>query len=628
MISHYMIDLDRLRAGKHTAQLHYKEAVANARACKTLDEWKNEIPEVRSFPFATDGEVEAERQRMKGMTVPNLLAALRGRFNCHDLIRLDDQLCDLKKTLEGRTGEDATPLCDRKQALTADRHLAAALTMVKYLDYLQHRGATPARVRSHIKEQVRAKTSAELAALCLARKLLTDGEREHQARAMLQKQANRKRHARATLEACAPWVTALELQTMFTPLAPDERDIALVRHWDDNCSRQYPGWPGYLSARLAERIAVAIYGDRQANATDLSILQITNPGDKRWTRADILDSRGMSIDVKNARRSIASPNTYSEYCVPAFKHDRSGQDVTISAFLSPYVKYERDEYSFSQQIKAQDSVVWLGETSRCAIERLRQEFSFFSLPSPNRLPPWIFDYPDKCYVPREAALAALREPSFPWPTTRASPGAYILAGQVAPELSEGMQQESAALARRIERLGLSRPVLFLHVLDRFCCAMREGRPFPTQSLRDILWPSRTILDVAKLTHLDSVCRAPMAVADPLETVRELLKVLADVAQACSKRVLSFDEFRLTGIGIFKGRRGNGRWTTLFAYCGGWRTSSGIRVPCGKDPLYLGQDATCDACEKLACSACGHCSDRCPDCKSRQLAVLGAVGHPK
>jgi hypothetical protein len=243
----------------------------------------------------------------------------------------------------------------------------------------------------------------------------------------------------------------------------------------------------------------------------------------------------------------------------------------------------------------------------------------FSRNAMTRIPPWLFDYPPECYSERNAAIAAVRSPGFVLPRSDCPLGLLVLIGRVAHLPTENqLPEESLALSRRMADGAMpTRPVLFLHVLDRFCRAARERQPFPADTLRRILYSpdSRAMAGYADDT-------TPLAVLDPLHAVKELLDVLESVARTCAERAVAFTAFRLAGVGVFQGRRNAGNWQTIFAYCGGWRKlANGGMVKCGRSPLFLGQNEACNGinCGKLICDQCGYCSEACALCAPRQAA---------
>jgi hypothetical protein len=401
----------------------------------------------------------------------------------------------------------------------------------------------------------------------------------------------------------ATWETILPLQGIITPLKSILTDIdsKLILKWSQpDVPSTYKG-KAMTSAREAEIAAYKLYCDIYGNAEDISILQVTSPKDDRWKYADIATD-GRWIDVKNARTSYSSPNSYSEHCVPQFKLDRNKRDVSISSFLSPYCNDTQ-------------SIIWLGETTIGEIEKLQNEFNsqylevtFTTHLNNSFLPAWLFDYPSVCYIDRNAALAVIRSPEFIFPRRECDIASGILANRVIYSKTEGtLGLEAMKLEGRIKKCGLNRAVLFLHVLDRFCHVSSNNNTFKCTELDKILFPST-----------EANKEAPLGVLDPLETVWNLWNVLLAVSEKCLKETKCFTMFRLRRANILQGRNHDGSWSTVYAYCGGWlRLNDGTSVRCGQNPIYLGQDAPCRSCGYLICHRCGFCSIQCPDCKNRQ-----------
>ena len=406
----------------------------------------------------------------------------------------------------------------------------------------------------------------------------------------------------ASLDALnAPWKTFVHLQkiTILPKPTLTQNDHKLISNWSLQNKRSTYNHKAMTSAREAEVAAVKLYCDIYGNAKDMSILQITSPKDDRWISADI-ETNGRWIDVKNARTSFSSKNSYSEHCVPQFKLDRNKQDVSISSFLSQY----SDDST--------QPITWLGETTFGEIQKLQNEFdsqylqvTFSNHLKNSFLPAWLFDYPSVCYTDREVALAQIRSPEFIFPRQECDIGSGVLAKRVISSRTEGaLGQEAMKLEQRIENCGLSRAVLFLHILDRFCRTSLDNNSFNSIEFGKILFPGR-----------NNNIKTPLGVYDPLETVWNLWKMLVAVSENCLREARHFTIFRLRGANILQGRSHDGRWSTIFAYCGGWNQLKNVR--CGQNPIYLGQDNPCQSCGRLICHSCGSCSSLCSDCKKRQ-----------
>jgi hypothetical protein len=431
----------------------------------------------------------------------------------------------------------------------------------------------------------------------------------------------RKREAAAIEAVQRVWQGAKKVNDWAnrSPVEPDENDRALARNW----ANSYGDGSYYIgameSARCAELVALALYRELLGPTEDLSILQFLSPSDSRWHTADIA-AGGRLIDVKNARRSFSSRNAYSEHTVKRFKKDRISGDVVISGFLSEYLVDRRSSQA--------EHVVWLGETTLGMVERLRRDFESDYLTidlSRDRLtliPPWLFEYPPECYAERDTAIRAVRSDKFVLPKSDCPLGLLLLAGRLASgPPQDTLWEEAVTLGQRLAAsAALTRPVLFLHILDRFCHTARNGVPFPARAIRQLLFPA----DSRALSRC-SDDTTPLAACDPLGVVETLLDVLERVAETCAQLAVTFTSFRLDRPSIFQGRKHHGGWQTLFAYCGGWRRlRTGGPVKCGQSPLYLGQNKSCDRCRKLICHQCGFCEESCPACPPRQAEWHTAV----
>lgn len=414
---------------------------------------------------------------------------------------------------------------------------------------------------------------------------------------------------RRSLEAVkAVWRSTGELTSRVYRSSPPFRDDASSQLIDEWTRDTRGNWDFRVrameSARRAELVALAIYREIYGAAEDLSRLQVADPRDTRWKLADIA-AGGRSIDVKNARRSFSSPNSYSEHCVKRFKVDRIDRQVAISGFLSPYIA--------DREGQSPEPVLWLGEMTSKTIDTLRAHFKSdylqldFSGGDGARLPPWLFDYPSECYVTRDSSIRDIQSPEFIFPRRHPLLPLLVLSNRMsnAPQGNASWTEANLLSDCIAANGGPTRPLLFLHVLDRFCRTARDGTPFPAGPLREVMFPQGSGPLAGVFTE-----DTPLAVLDPLKTVKELLDLLARVAETCADRATAFTDFRLRRAGVLQGRTRDRRWQTIFAYCGGWLPHSGTSVKCGQDPLYLGQNESCSSCGNLVCHKCDYCSETC------------------
>lgn len=432
-------------------------------------------------------------------------------------------------------------------------------------------------------------------------------------------QEENKRRAFVLNALQAPFLDAKQLCNLATrhPMSLTERDVELAYSWARFPQSKYE-LRRMLSARRAERAALELYWDLYGYSKDLSISQLERSGIALWRHADI-DCGAYLVDVKNSRESFSSerrsywsgansnssPRFYSEHCVPAFKQDRKGSEVVISGFLSEYEQSPESSYT---------TVIWLGEFTLSQLASICTEFdskhlmvSLADRESATLLPPWIFEYPTKAYFNRDVSCEKAMEPrvrdALPIENSnRIAPALLLLGGFESSHIDDSLQTEYNHLMRRLSGPGrLVRSRLFLHVLDRFASNLRNDLPFPAQSLRDLLFWNDSSL--------------PLALYDPLQTVSTLIETLAAVDAACRQETSRFLSLRLRGLNILQGRKPDGSWQTIYAYCGGRLPN---KVKCGQYPIFLGRDEPCPKCHHLICSECGFCSKICKPLQQHDL----------
>jgi len=443
---------------------------------------------------------------------------------------------------------------------------------------------------------------------------------------------------------------SLRLSILQPIIQLDTRDMLLIYEWFGDKQADSSYWKTAMeSARKAEKALINQLATHNKRPEDLSLLQIVKPEDQRWKRADIQIS-GEAWDVKNARRSYNSKSTYSEHCVPRFKIERGLGNVAIAGILSPYpddnveptktelnkgYEKEKNVITTSNLDVETSSRVWLGIVDKEIIERLQVGFkdcsnylliNFRNIDTRGTyMPPWVFDYPKEYYAERDKLIEDLRKRYETEALCLPIGQAILLGAIVNQDIDNNIEIEAIKLQNRIQELGLSRPVLFLHVLSRFCEAIHQKIPFNAAELRICLSleyqnsyrKDSKLKETPKQAILTS---RPLGVADPLKTIYRLIDVLEDVAKYCQNQAAGFRSFRLSGPGILSGVDFDGNQKTILAYCGGWKLLSHRNdhsVRCGTNPLYLGQNVSCPECGKLICHNCGFCTKQCNLCAQNQ-----------
>ena len=404
----------------------------------------------------------------------------------------------------------------------------------------------------------------------------------------------------------------------------DERDIKLATKWSRRDSVPDDRWSlineyskdwelgRLLSARSAEKVAADFYGNYRKAVKDISITQIDKKIQSDWRIYD-LDVDGSPVDVKNSRESQNGENRYSEYCVPQFKRNRENDDVTIAGVFSPYVW--PGEILNPSEYSGDLSILFLGETDRAELEKLKEEFNSvveFRSMTPTHasfLPPWVFDYPEYVYTERNTArkdlktfqnLGLLKEAEFEFNLLPVCISTGIDFAEVRDNVAFRSWEKTflEQLRDRINRYDLSLRILFLTVLAHFLdmVASPESDFNPDKYRRFLFHESSNL---------------PLGIYDPLKTIDALITALGTLWTAENGLIRKFKKFQLRSFNSLYGKsdQTDNLWTTLITYCGGRMPEDGSA--CGKTPLVLGESKLCDH-RRLICPACGYC---CPSCKS-------------
>ena len=219
----------------------------------------------------------------------------------------------------------------------------------------------------------------------------------------------------------------------------------------------------------------------------------------------------------------------------------------------------------------------------------------------------MFEYPNYVYTERNKALNDFKDFSKIAKSTNTPFGKGLIPVAIASGADLAMVLNQNALdsrertfldqlCDRIEKCGLSLPIVFLTVLAHFldiAASSKSDSNFQPNKYRKFLFCEDT--------------DRPLGIYDPLKTIDALIKALDTLWTAENGLIQKFRTFKLRSFNILQGKsdQTDSLWTTLIAYCGG-------RFPrCGKNPLILGESKLCKH-QRLICPACGYC---CPSCKS-------------
>ena len=374
-----------------------------------------------------------------------------------------------------------------------------------------------------------------------------------------------------------------------------------------------------LSARVAEKAAIKFLKFLDPYVIDVSIGQVTGE-DSGWLKYDLATPE-RCIDVKNARRSLSSPDSFSEQLVKSWKKMHSS-DVVILGTLSDYVT--------EKQFRNTDcgEVLILGEVSRSEILQLEHwvnsEFSaHISVDfkgDQSFLPGWIFDYPASYYLSNpedfESKVATFlsRVTSASMDAGERSPAIdrkqlvprWLLSFVdderiVKPLLKSTDELEIWQVIRRLKRnKGWSRPALYLLLM---ASVLSKSRGANNKNLPK-LWGE--FLFASEVNGRSF----PLGIHDPMQQIFALKECFEQIWHKGRGLLSEFSSFKLVGPNILRGKTKAGDWRTILAFCGGWKEGP-VKVKCGKNPIHIAESQSCITCGKLRCSACGNCDQSCP-----------------
>lgn len=389
-----------------------------------------------------------------------------------------------------------------------------------------------------------------------------------------------------------------------------------------------------LSARAAEIAAMTLFREYGFTVEDVSAYQVTNPQNRDWVTHDFkMDDH--PIDVKNSRRSEQNENTYVEHCIPEFKRDRQGKDVTLVGVLS-HCLWPCSILNPSKSSR-DISILVLGETDWRKLSELKKFFEQsglleISLPSLTSraisfLPAWVFEFDRSFYEKRDNLISKAKETDIPsfdlrerWQKRRIGTKdgeesmlpILIAAGRNLHENwgKESLQGWEWTFIEQIntwrEKIGLSLPFLFCSVLVHFLEIMAS----------DLVPPYYSPAEYRRLLFFDNKnLSMPLFVFDPLQTIDTLITTLTTLWTTNREIIKDFRAFRLQGLNILQGKHSetDPQWKTLVAYCGGRRED---KRKCGFSPLVLGDSVdsklvkSCPFCGKLICPKCDFCMNNC------------------
>ncbi len=380
---------------------------------------------------------------------------------------------------------------------------------------------------------------------------------------------------------------------------------SLVNHDRHQASR-------LLSARQAELVAAAYYGDLGRPVRDVSVKQLVEGQGGDWVDFDF--DVGYPVDVKNARATINGGAHFAEHAVAKFKQERlSLLQVRVVGVRSTYFADAREVAGGGPG--AETTV--LGEASASDLralqswmqERYGRVLSVDELWTPKRLPGWVFEYPDDHYPKRDEAVDLLISLTATDGTEFLRPGLWLIASAMgrAPEGTFPHSPLVADLAQVLSRCGLSkRSVIAVAIGTVLEAALRQ------YDTRDVIQQIRVAISLT-----DEPSDDPLGLDDPLGYVGRFLTTLGLLGKGLQPFAGRIRRFYLRGPDLLEAELDDERRWTMVAYCGGWLPQKGR---CGSAPLVVGQHENCRQCRRLVCSDCGFCHDSCSLMPSRQTTV--------
>lgn len=370
-------------------------------------------------------------------------------------------------------------------------------------------------------------------------------------------------------------------------------------------------------ARLAEKLTLDFYRrGMDISAIDVSIQQVRSGNEAdAWKTHDIFAAR--AIDVKNA--TVFHSFKRHNY-VDKFKRVE-GEDVLIAGVVSrPNMRLR----SVTQHLLGLCSLTGL-EQIQAAINgqpgrRQAITLSFYE----QTLPPWAFELeimnPDFDKLHALAMIVAWEG------ETVLSTG--IAAGVVEHSSPYGKLKAPQRdivdrFAAVVRAAGHTKATVYLFALSEFIDRLLQGLD-PTAFVRFF----RKLLSIENFSNqrVDHK-RAKYEIAvkfggsscgglyDPMGSILEGFRLLEKSGASIAQSDFAFASFNAANPHTLIGKTVEGRYVTIFAYCGGALPNGQW---CNKFPLIIGERPSCPGCGKLICDECDFCSESCNDHYHRKV----------
>jgi hypothetical protein len=416
---------------------------------------------------------------------------------------------------------------------------------------------------------------------------------------------------------------------------PRDKQVSTRAAWRSYRTRDSNEALKMWSARSAEAAVISVFKQLGKTALDVSLGQIQHDGSSSWKTHDI-EVNGQPFDVKNARRSFSNRYSYVEHTIPRFKQiSRTKSDVTILGLVSDYVPWTRiDEGRFG-------SALILGQLQHADLRALSSwmgaqfggilDFASVSGSQLPTYPGWMFEYPDDWYSKKPAAIERLKKILAKCGDCKGQQDLPVWIKVFSEPCEETTQSASATLDQDILRgfvslrrdIGLTRRSLFAWVLGLMLQAWIGGGGQQISRVAGAL--KRLLFRRANAMNHALVRSFPAGLYDPMAYVSNVISLFERIGHEVPRsHIAKFQFFKMTAPTILRGQHSNGTWQTVFAHCGGWRRQPFV-VPCGNNPIHLGNSEVCPDCGYLVCAECGHCMTSCTACAVRETQADSVSG---
>ncbi|WP_203073308.1 hypothetical protein [Falsiroseomonas ponticola] len=382
-------------------------------------------------------------------------------------------------------------------------------------------------------------------------------------------------------------------------------------------------------ARLAEKLVLSFYRNALGlEAKDISITQINGRGDL-WRSCDI--ETDVLIDVKNATNSGSRTR---HIFVDKFKMV-SGESVEIAGVISAthleaIMRGRGKKARQTGEFRKYANQTFLGVTRNTSLESVQNavnllpgrpqeiRLSFYE----NNLPPWAFELPGAGV--NYELLFSLSELFAQKPETILSTsiacGRHARTGTYS-RLSDTQKDIVHNFSTVIVTCGVSKASIALFTISEFINRLLLGQN-PThfiKFMRKIVY-IEGFSDLAQENDYDAFIDIEeshcLGLYDPTNSILDLFNLLSDCADSILGQDITFVHFNVPHPHLMIGRTEQGRYLTVYAYCGGKLPSGSW---CSRFPLIIGEHKNCGECGKLICDQCDFCTEGCARPRQRRVA---------